>query len=138
MCCVIPNISLHLHMHMCDEIINKTCEILKNFLVKMVEQENIRLVMVNAGSEINCRTFVFKKEGHTLGNALRSAILQNPQVEFCGYSMPHPAEDQMHMRIQTVKGVDAQDALLKGLQDLKAMSVHAKETFEKSVKKAKN
>merc|ERR1712026_438799 len=105
-------------------IINKTCEteILKNFLVEMVEQENIRLVMVNAGSEINCRTFVFKKEGHTLGNALRSAILQNPQVEFCGYSMPHPAEDQMHMRIQTVKGVDAQDALLKGLQDLKAMS----------------
>lgn len=110
---------------------------LKLFLVKMVEQENIRLVMVNAGSEANCRTFVFKKEGHTLGNALRSAILQNPQVIFCGYSMPHPAEDQMHMRIQTVKGVDAQDALLKGLQDLKAMTLHAKESFVKSVQKAK-
>ena len=105
--------------------------------VKMTEQENIRLVMVNAGSEVNCRTFVFKKEGHTLGNALRSTILQNPQVIFCGYSMPHPAEDQMHLRIQTVKGVDAQDALLKGLQDLKAITLHAKETFEKSVKKAK-
>ena len=56
---------------------------------------------------------------------------------FCGYSLPHPAEDQMHMRIQTVDNVDAQDALLKGLQDLKAMTLHAKETFEKSVQKAK-
>ena len=103
----------------------------------MPEVENPRLVMVNSGSGINCRTFVFKGEGHTLGNALRSAILQNPQVVFCGYSMPHPAEDQMHVRIQTVEGVDAQDALLKGLQDLKAMTLHAKDTFEKSIKKAK-
>ena len=43
-------------------------------------------------------------EGHTLGNVLRSVIMQNPQVAFCGYSLPHPAEDQMHLRIQTVEG----------------------------------
>jgi DNA-directed RNA polymerase I and III subunit RPAC2 len=43
----------------------------------------------------NCRTFVFKGETHTLGNALKNVILQNPQVVFCGYSMPHPAEDQV-------------------------------------------
>ena len=103
----------------------------------MPEHENPRLVMVNSGSGINCRTFVFKQEGHTLGNALRSAILQNPQVVFCGYSLPHPAEDQMHVRIQTVEGVDAQDALLKGLKDLKAMTLHAKATFEKSIQEAK-
>ena len=51
-----------------------------------------------------CRTFVFKNEGHTLGNALRAVILQNPEVIFCGYTLPHPAEDQMHLRIQTVAG----------------------------------
>ena len=27
-----------------------------------------------------CRTYVFKKENHTLGNALRSMLLTNPQV----------------------------------------------------------
>jgi DNA-directed RNA polymerase I and III subunit RPAC2 len=48
----------------------------------------------DARSKDNCRTFVFKGETHTLGNALKNAILRNPQVIFCGYSMPHPAEDQ--------------------------------------------
>ena len=28
-----------------------------------------------------CRTYVFKKENHTLGNALRSMLLTNPQVK---------------------------------------------------------
>ena len=78
-------------------------------------RENQRLVMVSSGGGINCRTFVFKQEGHTLGNSLRSVIMQNPQVVFCGYSLPHPAEDQMHLRIQTIEKVDAQDALLKGI-----------------------
>jgi len=99
----------------------------------MPEKDNQRLVMVNSGAGINCRTFVFKNEGHTLGNALRSVIMQNPQVTFCGYSLPHPAEDQMHLRIQTVEDVDAQDALLKGLNDLKKMTLHTKEVFQKSV-----
>lgn len=43
----------------------------------------------------SCRTFMFKGETHTLGNALKNVILRNPQVIFCGYSMPHPAEDQV-------------------------------------------
>ena len=46
--------------------------------------------------------------------------------------MPHPAEDQMHMRIQTVDGVDAQDALLKGLKDLKAITLHTKDVFKQA------
>jgi len=96
-------------------------------------KDSQRLVMVSSGAGINCRTFVFKNEGHTLGNVLRSVILQNPQVVFCGYSLPHPAEDQMYLRIQTVEGVDAQDALLKGLTDLKKMTAHAKEVFETAV-----
>ena len=66
--------------------------------------ETQRLVMVDTGSGSTCRTFVFKNEGHTLGNALRAVILQNPEVIFCGYTLPHPAEDQMHLRIQTVAG----------------------------------
>ena len=27
-----------------------------------------------------CRTFIFRKENHTLGNCLRTMLLQNPQV----------------------------------------------------------
>ncbi|ENN81004.1 probable DNA-directed RNA polymerases I and III subunit RPAC2 [Dendroctonus ponderosae] len=63
------------------------------------------------------KTFVFQNEGHTLGNALKGIISSYPNVQFCGYTVPHPAENQMHLRIQMFKG-QAIDALKKGLADL--------------------
>ena len=80
-----------------------------------------------------CRTFVFENETHTLGNALRFAILQNPMVMFCGYTMPHPSEEKMFLRIQTVEGYSAQDALRQGLKDLKGICQATKESFKDAV-----
>ena len=96
---------------------------------------NRRLVMLAGSSESgeSCRTFVFHGESHTLGNALKNVILQNPSVTFCGYSIPHPAEDQMYLRIQTVQGVAAQDALRKGFQDLKTMCTVTKKKFKEEM-----
>ena len=56
-----------------------------------------RLVMLAGDSHSGetCRTFILKGESHTLGNALKNVLLQNPNVTFCGYSIPHPAEDQV-------------------------------------------
>ncbi|CAD6574577.1 MAG: DNA-directed RNA polymerase II core subunit [Alectoria sarmentosa] len=34
--------------------------------------------------------FTFNKEDHTLGNLLRSRLLQSPHVKFAGYKVPHP------------------------------------------------
>jgi DNA-directed RNA polymerase II subunit RPB11 len=34
--------------------------------------------------------FVFNKEDHTLGNLLRSRLLQSAHVTFAGYRVPHP------------------------------------------------
>ena len=82
--------------------------------------------------------YFIRGETHTLGNALRNVILQNPSVIFCGYDMPHPAEDQMFLRIQTVEGVSAQDALRKGLKDLKDICKVTKEKFEEAVEKFNN
>ena len=74
------------------------------------------------GSTDTAASFEFKKEDHTLGNALRYIImkkydllstpvfttnnmvtvrLHSPDVEFCGYSIPHPSEEVMNIRIQT-------------------------------------
>ncbi|WFD39334.1 RNA polymerase subunit AC19 [Malassezia japonica] len=39
-------------------------------------------------------------EDHTLGNALRYMLMKDPRVEFCGYTIPHPSESKIHMRIQ--------------------------------------
>ncbi|XP_030767818.1 probable DNA-directed RNA polymerases I and III subunit RPAC2 [Sitophilus oryzae] len=63
------------------------------------------------------KTFVFQGEGHTLGNALRCIISNYSDVQFCGYSVPHPAENKMHVRIQMYNG-KAIDALKRGLEDL--------------------
>ena len=97
------------------------------------DKKDRKLVMLTSTTGDNCCTFVFKGESHTLGNALRAVLLQNPNVLFCGYSMPHPAEDQMLLRIQTTKGVEAQDVLRKALQDLKSMCEITKQTFKSAV-----
>merc|ERR1711865_1299511 len=48
-----------------------------------------------------CATFAFQHEDHTIGNSLRYMIMKNPDISFCGYSIPHPAEPVMNLRIQT-------------------------------------
>ena len=100
------------------------------------EPEGVRRLVVLAGdreSGDTCRTFIFHKENHTLGNALRHVLLMNPRVMFAGYSIPHPAEDQMHLRIQTVEDYPAQEALKQALQDLKTLATVSKQKFVESV-----
>ncbi|QIW98609.1 hypothetical protein AMS68_004127 [Peltaster fructicola] len=70
------------------------------------------------GSTDTAASFAFEREDHTLGNALRYVITKNPDVEFCGYSIPHPSEAVMNLRIQTWGGVSVYEVLRKGLQDL--------------------
>jgi DNA-directed RNA polymerase subunit L len=43
--------------------------------------------------------------------------INSPNVEFCGYSIPHPSEPKMNIRIQTYEGT-AFEALAKGFDDL--------------------
>ncbi|KAI9671237.1 MAG: RNA polymerase subunit AC19 [Trizodia sp. TS-e1964] len=96
-----------------------------------------RRIRVLPGSTPTATSFQFKGEDHTLGNALRYIVMKkyakglvffnlreaadsdgSPGVEFCGYSIPHPSEPKMNIRIQTYDGTTAMDALAKGLDDL--------------------
>ena len=78
------------------------------------------------------RTFVFQDEGHTLGNALRCIIVRYPEVLFCGYTVPHPAEAKMHFRIQT-SGPRAVDILRRGLEDLAKVCDHTTTVFQEKM-----
>ncbi|KAF7117514.1 hypothetical protein CNMCM5793_006536 [Aspergillus hiratsukae] len=86
------------------------------------EQEEFELeekrIVVLPGATETAASFQFEGEGHTLGNALRYAIMKNPQVEFCGYTIPHPSEAKMNLRIQTYDTTTAVEALEKGLEAL--------------------
>ncbi|KAL3457813.1 DNA-directed RNA polymerase [Aspergillus heterothallicus] len=75
-------------------------------------------VVVLQGATETAASFQFEGEGHTLGNALRYAIMKNPEVEFCGYTIPHPSESKMNLRIQTYDTTTAVEALEKGLDTL--------------------
>ncbi|KAJ2787832.1 RNA polymerase subunit AC19 [Coemansia interrupta] len=90
-----------------------------------VPEEKIE-ILPGASSDLTSVTFSIKEEDHTLGNALRWAIMQNPQVDFCGYSIPHPSEAKMNVRIQTTERSNAVDAMNKGLDDLKMVCAMTK------------
>ncbi|KAK5807107.1 hypothetical protein VI817_001365 [Penicillium citrinum] len=87
-------------------------------------------VVVLPGSSETSASFQFEGEGHTMGNALRYAIMKKyvlhperktrfPAVEFCGYTIPHPSDAKMHLRIQTTaENTTALEALEKGFSDL--------------------
>eukprot|EP00027_Filamoeba_sp_ATCC50430_P010982 CAMPEP_0168548638 /NCGR_PEP_ID=MMETSP0413-20121227/4674_1 /TAXON_ID=136452 /ORGANISM="Filamoeba nolandi, Strain NC-AS-23-1" /LENGTH=110 /DNA_ID=CAMNT_0008578967 /DNA_START=15 /DNA_END=344 /DNA_ORIENTATION=+ len=82
----------------------------------------------------NSATFVFHGEDHTIGNALRYMCIRNADVGFCGYSVPHPSDDMMNIRIQMKDpNGDPISALRKGLTDLKEVGTHMLLTFENQV-----
>lgn len=58
----------------------------------------------------------------------------SPDVNFCGYTVPHPADTKMHLRIQASKNVRAVDILRKGLADLEKVCDHTLTTFEDAYK----
>ncbi|KAB8237788.1 DNA-directed RNA polymerase core subunit RPC19 [Aspergillus alliaceus] len=82
------------------------------------EMEEKRILVLPGATE-TAASFQFEGEGHTLGNALRYAIMKKLVlpllVEFCGYTIPHPSETKMNLRIQTYDTTNAVEALEKGL-----------------------
>ncbi|KAH6564740.1 hypothetical protein BASA82_000869 [Batrachochytrium salamandrivorans] len=92
------------------------------------------IVLATDSQDTSSATFCIRNEDHTLGNSLRYIIMKNPAVSFCGYSIPHPSEYQINLRIQTDGTTTAVDALHKGLDDLVDMMTHIKDTFTDRVK----
>uniref|UniRef100_UPI00358DF256 DNA-directed RNA polymerases I and III subunit RPAC2 isoform X2 n=1 Tax=Myxine glutinosa TaxID=7769 RepID=UPI00358DF256 len=94
------------------------------------EEDKRSLEVIQAeGMDETCVTFVLHEEDHTLGNSLRYMIMKNPDVVFCGYSITHPSEDKINLRIQT-KGLPAIDSFRRGLCDLTTVCEHVLDIFE--------
>uniref|UniRef100_A0A6U4ASV4 DNA-directed RNA polymerase RBP11-like dimerisation domain-containing protein n=1 Tax=Ditylum brightwellii TaxID=49249 RepID=A0A6U4ASV4_9STRA len=64
------------------------------------------------------RTFAIGDEDHTIGNSLRHVMMQNADnVEFAGYSVPHPSEPVVHIRVQTAKPKRPRDGDSKSMDE---------------------
>ncbi|CAI5469995.1 unnamed protein product [Closterium sp. Yama58-4] len=74
-------------------------------------------------------TFSLIDEDHTIGNSVRFILNQDPRVSFCGYSVPHPSDNKVNIRVQTT-GDPARDVLKDGLLELAGFCEHVTRTFE--------
>mmetsp|Transcript_25685 Transcript_25685/g.29343 ORF Transcript_25685/g.29343 Transcript_25685/m.29343 type:complete len:162 (+) Transcript_25685:88-573(+) len=69
------------------------------------------------------RTYAIGDEDHTLGNALRHVLMQNSKVDFAGYSVPHPSEPIVHIRVQTAVNKELVPTQIEGEHRLPATDV---------------
>eukprot|EP00606_Chrysophyceae_sp_TOSAG23-5_P000092 GSChrysophyteH2.ASY1.ANO1.308.1 assembled CDS len=99
-------------------------------------QVTTELFETKGGDDSASATFIFGNEDHTLGNALRHVLMNRPETTFCGYSVPHPYEPKMNIRLQ-VGGTDntARDVLLGGLQDLSTAADVVGDAFEAALQR---
>lgn len=82
-----------------------------------------------------CATYTFDGEDHTLGNLLRFALIKNPDVEFCGYSITHPSEHTINMRLQTT-GRGTNDVIAEGLESIVFMTDVTERKFREALEAA--
>ena len=68
--------------------------------IEIADEFKLKIIPDKEDSDFNC-TYTFQNEDHTLGNILRYTLMKDPNTLFCGYSIPHPSEDLMNVRLQT-------------------------------------
>jgi len=106
------------------------------------EEETKRVVQISTGNDSSSAVVTVHGEDHTLGNAVRYMIVKNPRSSFCGYSIPHPSDDLINVRIHTVPGDDAVDLFSTALDDITAAALVIEKKFAAAVdefeKNAKN
>eukprot|EP00389_Voromonas_pontica_P018315 GDKH01028809.1.p1 GENE.GDKH01028809.1~~GDKH01028809.1.p1 ORF type:complete len:112 (-),score=9.18 GDKH01028809.1:72-407(-) len=73
-------------------------------------------------------TFVLHEHGHTLANAVRYMCMKHPDIEFAAYSMPHPSEEIVNLRIQTT-GRPAAEILRESVKNVRRVTKHISREF---------
>jgi len=86
-------------------------------------------IEIRANGPGDCATVAFLDESHTMGNAIRYVLARSKKTDFVGYSIPHPSENKLNLRLQTKGGALVRDVLDDGLTLLKDMCSHVLETF---------
>jgi len=91
------------------------------------------LIVQQEQNDKRCATYTFNNEDHTLGNLLRTVLSGHSDVEFVGYSIPHPSESKMNLRLQTITH-DTNDVLNEGLRTVQNLVKTLRASFVEAVK----
>ncbi|KAL1195699.1 DNA-directed RNA polymerases II, IV and V subunit 11 [Cardamine amara subsp. amara] len=81
-------------------------------------------------------SFTLAEEDHTLGNALRYVLCQDPRVTTATYNIQHPSLERVSIQVQTT-GDPAREVFRDGCQELMLMNRHVRTVFDKAVAKFK-
>ncbi|EIW84710.1 RBP11-like subunits of RNA polymerase [Coniophora puteana RWD-64-598 SS2] len=90
-------------------------------------------ILKGAAADLSAATYQIFDESHTMGNALRWMLMKNPKVEFCGYSVPHPSENHINVRIQMYDELSSLDALLEALSNLDDLCETVEQKYQDSL-----
>ena len=91
-------------------------------------------VQIEDPSSPDLVTYIMENEDHTLGNALRYILMRSKDTSFCGYSVPHPTESRINIRLQTT-GKPAHDVMKEGIETLTAVGDAMSSSFEAALAK---
>lgn len=73
-------------------------------------------------------------EGHTLCNLLESVLLEDEEVEFAGYTIPHPLVGKPILRVRTKGNKDPKEALREALIKIIERGKALREEFKRTLK----
>ena len=79
-------------------IIKAALEILKNKLEMLLEAINNRddkVIISRSDKEFESYNFLIVNEDHTLGNLIETYLLDNPEIYYAGYIIPHPNDNKL-------------------------------------------
>lgn len=102
----------------------------------LAEQEKLKIIRDKEEGEYNC-TYSFEGEDHTLGNSLRCILMKDQKTLFCGYSVPHPSEDIMNVRLQT-KDENTDKVMNRAMERLIGISDILNKKFQNALNKFDN
>merc|ERR1719399_2001218 len=69
---------------------------------RLPDDDSVQKVSCRKDTKVpNAVMLVIEREDHTLGNLLRMQLLDDEQVLFSGYRVPHPLEPAIQLKVQT-------------------------------------
>eukprot|EP00931_Biecheleriopsis_adriatica_P009999 TRINITY_DN111093_c0_g1_i1.p1 TRINITY_DN111093_c0_g1~~TRINITY_DN111093_c0_g1_i1.p1 ORF type:complete len:228 (+),score=58.58 TRINITY_DN111093_c0_g1_i1:87-770(+) len=72
-------------------------------------------------------------EDHTLGNILRMELLRNENVLFAGYKVPHPLDNMIELRVQTLPKSSPEQAVRHAVANLRVETKSMLDQFDEGV-----
>jgi len=64
-----------------------------------------------------------------LGSLLTYILESFPETDFCAYSIRHPSENKIYLRLKVKNGHTVEDIFKRGFQELNQLLNHVKKTF---------